>query len=120
MEAPSGGPASLQGRERAADHGRTELVLAIRRPAVDGAGDEEVVLRPIGEDRPEAERFALVEPIGAAKLLSIETAEAKAEAARLIGGDFLKRQACLVRDERGHLVELLCGDDALLEERANP
>src|SRR5580698_3752111 len=70
----------MQGREGAADHGRTELVLAIRRPAVDGTGDEEVVLRPVGEDRPKAERFALVEPIGAAEFLSIEATEAKAEA----------------------------------------
>src|SRR5580698_564862 len=110
----------MQGREGAADHGRTELVLAIRRPAVDGTGDEEVVLRPVGEDRPKAERFALVEPIGAAEFLSIEATEAKAEAGRLVGGDFGNWLARLVRDERGHLVELVCRDDALLEESANP
>ena len=50
----------------------------------------------------------------------MEAAETKTEAARLIGGDFLKRQACLVRDQRRHLVELLCRNDALVEERANP
>ena len=110
----------MQSHECVRDHGGTELVLAVRRPAVDGAGDQEVVLRPIGEDRPEAERLALVEPIGAAKLLPIEAAEAKAEADRFIGGDLLQRQGRLVRDERRHLFELLCGNDALLEKRADP
>src|ERR1700730_15775548 len=110
----------LQRYERASDHGGAELVLAVRRPAVDGPGNEEVVLRPIGEDRSEAERFALVEPIGAAKLLSMEAAEAQTEADWFIGRDLLKRQARLVRDQRRHLIELLCGNDALLEESANP
>src|SRR5271156_3670729 len=108
--------ALLQRHERASNDSGAELVLAVRRPAVDGAGDQEVVLRPIGEDRPEAEGFALVEPIGAAKLLSMEAAEAKAEADRFIGGDLLKRQDRLVRDEGGHLLELLRGNDALVEE----
>src|ERR1700733_4920013 len=110
----------MQRHERASDHSGAELVLAVRRPAVDGAGDEKIVLRPIGEDRSEAERFPLIEPIGAAEFLSIEAAEAKAEADGFIGGDFLKRQAGLVRDQLGHLVELLCGNDALFEESANP
>src|SRR5580693_1185118 len=110
----------LQRHERASDHSGTELVLAVRRPAVDGPGDEKIVLRPIGEDRSEAERFTLVEPIGAAKLLSMEAAEAQTEADRFIGGDLLKRQARLVRDQGRHLIKLLCGNDALLEEGANP
>ena len=67
----------MQGPEGSPDHDWAELVLAVRRPAVDRAGDEKIVLRPIGEDRSEAERFALVEPIGAAKFLSMEAAEAK-------------------------------------------
>ena len=110
----------MQSREGSPDHGGAELVLAIRWSAVDRPGDEKIVLRPIGEDRPEAEGFALVEPIGAAKLLSMEAAKAKTEAARLIGGDFLQRQAGPVRDQRRHLLELLCRNDALIEERANP
>ena len=87
-------------RERASDHGGTELVLAVRRPAVDRAGDEEIELRPISEDRPEAEGFALVEPIAPAKLLSIEAAEAKAEAARIIGGDIVKAGPSCLRPWR--------------------
>jgi hypothetical protein len=55
----------LQRQERASNHSGAELVLAVRGPAVDRPGDQEVVLRPIGEDRPEAESFALVEPIDA-------------------------------------------------------
>src|SRR5258708_4881930 len=110
----------MHSREGAPDHDWTELVLAVGRPAVDGAGDQEVVLRPIGEDRAEAEGFALVEPIGAAQLLAMEATESKTEAARLIGGDLGKGQACLVRDQRGHRFELLCRNDTLLEERTNP
>src|ERR1700722_14121807 len=110
----------MHSREGSPDHDGTELVLALGRPAIDGAGDQEVVLRPIGEDRAEAEGFALVEPIGAAQLLAMEAAEAKTEAARLIGRDLGKRQARLVRDQRGHRLELLCRNDALFEESANP
>ena len=110
----------MQGCEGSADHNGAELVLAVRRPTVDGASEEKIVLRPIGEDRPEAEGLALVEPIGAPKLLSMEAAEAKPKTDWIIGGDLGKRQARLVRDERGHLLELLCRNDALVEESADP
>ncbi len=78
-------PSLLQGHEGSPDHGGAELVLAVRRPAVDRPGDKKVVLRPIGEDRPEAEGLAFIKPIGAAQFLSIEAAKAKAEADGIIG-----------------------------------
>jgi hypothetical protein len=47
---------TLQDHERTPDQRGSELVLAIRRAAVDGAGDEKIILWPIGENRSEAER----------------------------------------------------------------
>ena len=46
----------MQSHEGSPDHDWAELVLAVRRPAVDGSGDKEIELRPISEDRPEAEQ----------------------------------------------------------------
>ena len=43
-------------------------------------------MRPIGEDRPEAERLSLVEPEAAALVLEIETAQGEAEGPRIFGG----------------------------------